>query len=289
MGPQRTWVIAVGHPMTLNRTHCRLAFVAGVAALSINLATPAMAQDGGGHGRIISLGGGVNLKPKFPGSDEIGISPLPYFDIRREGAPLSFEAPDEGIGMGLIGGDEAGPEFGPTIQFMGKRQEEDVGAPVGDVGFTVEVGAFAQAFLTDNVRVRVEGRKGLGGHEGFTGDISADFVLRDRDTYVFSIGPRARWADNDYHDAYFGVTAPVALASGLPVYNPGAGFHSVGLVAGFTQMLGRRVGLYTHAGYDRLIGDAADSPIVRNYGSRDQFSGGVALFFTFGAGSLFGG
>ncbi|MGZ8998209.1 MAG: MipA/OmpV family protein [Allosphingosinicella sp.] len=273
--------------MIRDTSNFRQAFAAGIAALSLSTASPALAQETEGRGRLISLGGGVNLKPKFPGSDEIGISPLPFFDIRREGSPLTFEAPDEGSGMSLIG-DAGGFEFGPTVQFMGKRQEEDVGAPVGDVGFTVEVGAFAQAFLTDNFRVRVEGRKGLGGHEGLTGDVSADFVLRDRDSYIFSIGPRARWADNDYHDAYFGVTAPVALASGLPAYNPGSGFHSVGVVAGFTRMLGRSVGLFTHAGYDRLIGDGADSPIVRTYGSRDQFSGGVALFFTFGAGSLFG-
>jgi outer membrane protein len=273
--------------MIINQSSLRLAVAAGIFAISFPLASPALAQNAEGGGRIISLGGGVNLSPKFPGSDEIGISPLPYFDIRREGSPMTFEAPDEGIGLSLIG-DDGGFEFGPTVQFVGKRQEEDVGAPVGDVGFTVEVGAFAQAFLTDNIRVRVEGRKGLGGHEGLTGDVSADFVLRDRDNYIFSIGPRARWADNDYHDAYFGVTAPVAVASGLPVYNPGSGFHSVGVAAGFTRMLGRRLGVYTHAGYDRLIGDAADSPIVRTYGSRDQFSGGVALFFTFGAGSLFG-
>ena len=31
--------------------------------------------------------------------------------------------------------------------------------------------------------------------------------------------------------------------------------------------------------YDRLIRDAADSPIVRQLGSRDQFSGGIALTY----------
>ena len=34
----------------------------------------------------------------------------------------------------------------------------------------------------------------------------------------------------------------------------------------------------------KLIADAADSPIVRTIGSRNQFSGGVELTFTFNTG-----
>ena len=46
-----------------------------------------------------------------------------------------------------------------------------------------------------------------------------------------------------------------------------------GGIAGLTHQLSRSVGIYAYAGYDRLVSDAADSPIVRAYGSRDQFSG----------------
>ena len=36
-----------------------------------------------------------------------------------------------------------------------------------------------------------------------------------------------------------------------------------------------------YAGYDRLVRDAGASPLVRRYGSRDQFSGGLGLTYTF--------
>ena len=36
-----------------------------------------------------------------------------------------------------------------------------------------------------------------------------------------------------------------------------------------------------YAKYDRLLNDAADSPVVRRFGSRDQLSGGAALTYTF--------
>ena len=55
----------------------------------------------------------------------------------------------------------------------------------------------------------------------------------------------------------------------------------IGAVAGLTHKLGRNWGLQGYVGYDRLVGDAADSPIVRAFGSRDQFSGGAGLFFEF--------
>ncbi len=272
--------------MILTLAPLRALVFAGASA-SFLLATPATAQDGGGGDRIVSLGGGVQLKPKYPGADDLGLRPLPFIDIRREGDPLTFESPDEGIGFGLLGDDD-GFSIGPAINLQGKRKEKDVGAAVGNVGFTVEVGAFAQAFVSEHLRLRLEGRKGLGGHEGWVGDIAADFVIRDRDSYVFSIGPRARWADDGYHDAYFGVSPAVAAATGLAIHDPGAGFQSIGATAGLTKMIGRDVGVYAYAGYDRLIGDAADSPIVRTFGSRDQFSGGLALFLSFNAGNLFG-
>ena len=148
---------------------------------------------------------------------------------------------------------------------------------------TVEAGGFVQVFLGENFRVRGELRQAVNGHDGLVGDIAADFIVRDGDNTIFSIGPRAHWADNDFHDAYFGV--PVAIpAAGLAAYNPGSGFYAVGARAGLTQRLGRNWGLFGYAGYDRLIGDAADSPIVRQLGSRDQLSGGLGLFIEFNVG-----
>ena len=256
------------------------------AALALFAAVPAAAQeseDEPSGNWLLTLGLGARVDPKYPGADEYGFSPMGIFGLRREGAPLPFEAPDEGAGFGFLS-DESAFDFGPALQFQSKRQEEDVGAPVGDVGFTVEAGAFAQFYIGDNFRLRAEGRRGIGGHDGWVGDIFADFVLRDDDTYVFSIGPRARWGDNHYHDAYFSVTPGVALATGLPVYDAGDGFHSVGVYSGLTYMLSRNWGVYGFAGYDRLVGDAADSPIVRAFGSRNQYSGGIGVFYSFNVG-----
>ncbi len=39
--------------------------------------------------------------------------------------------------------------------------------------------------------------------------------------------------------------------------------------------------MFGFARYERLLGDAARSPIVRELGSRNQLSGGIGLSYTF--------
>src|SRR3546814_7876315 len=92
--------------------------------------------------------------------------------------------------------------FGPAFGFIGKRKASDIGADLPKVGFTVEAGGFAQAYLTPSLRVRAEGRKGLTGHKGWVGEISADYVAREGDDWLFSIGPRVTLGDAKYHRAY---------------------------------------------------------------------------------------
>ena len=40
-------------------------------------------------------------------------------------------------------------------------------------------------------------------------------------------------------------------------------------------------GMFGFARYERLVGDAARSPIVREFGSRNQLSAGIGLNYTF--------
>jgi len=265
---------------------CARRLTAG-ATLFIALAGPAFAQDEPeesepGRGWIVTIGAGAQADPRYPGADDLSIGPMPIVGFRREGVPIPLEAPDEGWGFGVLGR-ESPVNIGPAIQFQGRRREQDVGAAVGNVGFTVEAGAFVHAFLGDNFRLRAEGRKGLGGHEGWVGDLGADFFTRSGDRYIFSIGPRVRLADDNYMDAYYGVTPAVAAATGLQAYDPGGGIHAVGATAGLRHHFGAW-GVHTYVRYDRLVGDAADSPIVAQFGSRDQFGAGIGISYTFRVG-----
>jgi MipA family protein len=263
--------------MTKQKLPLRPAALIGAAVLTFLAASPAAAQ------RTVTLGLGAQAYPKYPGADNYGIGPLPIFDIRRPGQPITFESADDGAGFGVLGRDSV-VNFGPAIRLQNKREEDDVGAAVGDVGFTVEVGGFVEVLPSRNFRIRAELRRGLGGHKAWVGSLGADLILRDDQNYIFSIGPRVRWADNRYNDRYFGVTPAVAGATGLAALDPDGGVYAVGGIANFTHRLGRNWGVQAYGGYDRLVGDAADSPIVRAFGSRDQFSGGAGLWIEFDVG-----
>ena len=171
---------------------------------------------------------------------------------------------------------------GPEVNIESRRRDSDVGAALGEVPRTIEAGAFAQYDDGRGIRVRGDIRKGIGGHKGIVGSFGADKYWRDGDRYVFSIGPRVMFSDERYQQAFFGVTPEASLATGLPVYTPKGGIHALAVASGLTYQMSPRFGLFGYARYERLVGDAAKSPIVRDFGSRDQISGGLGLTYTFG-------
>jgi outer membrane protein len=227
----------------------------------------------------VRVGAGAQVQPEYIGADSTNVAPLFSVSVARGTNPFRFSAPDDGPSIALVRNDAL--SFGLTGNIQGKRKASDVGAPVGNVKRTFEVGAFGQYEWKDSFRVRAELLKGINGHDGVVGTVSADKIWRDGDRYVVSLGPRVSFSNGRYQRAYFGVTPPVALATGLPAYRPGSGIHSVGLASGVKTALNDRFGLFGFAKYERLVGHAAKSPIVREFGSRNQFSAGAGINYTF--------
>ena len=228
------------------------------------------------------LGLGPGFSPSYPGSDKLQIYPLLEFERVDTDRPFDFEAPDESFGFDLV--NAGGFSFGPIVNFEDSRKAEDVGTTLPKVDFSIEPGLFVQLDVGDNFRVRSELRKGVTGHKGWIGTAGADLILRDRDAWLFSIGPRVTWSDDAYHDAYFSVAPVDSIPSGLPAFDADGGIQAYGATASTLFQFSRNWGVLMYGKYDRLTGDAADSPIVLAYGSRDQFSFGGALIYTFGPG-----
>ena len=249
-----------------------------IAAAACAIAPPAAAQDSeADQGKVTRIGIGPQVYPSYPGSDEFQFGPFIEFSRKNPAETFEFEAADQSFDIALI--NSGGFSFGPALNWEGKRDADDVGADLPTVKFSVEPGAFVAFQPSESFRLRAELRKGVTGHKGMIGMAGADFIMREGDDWLFSIGPRVTWSDDRYQDAWFGVTPAAALTSGLPAYDPGGGIQAYGATASFLTQLGPRWGIYTYAKYDRLTGDAADSPVVLQFGSRDQFSGGLALTY----------
>jgi outer membrane protein len=139
----------------------------------------AVAQEAGDT--RVRLGLGAQYRPKFIGSDENRLAPLFGFDIARGTNEFLFKAPDDSFGPAWIA--RNGFRAGMAGNLSSGRKDSDVGAPLGKVSTTFELGAFAQYEITDSMRVRAELRKGIGGHEGLVGQVGLDKIWRDGDRW----------------------------------------------------------------------------------------------------------
>ena len=82
-------------------------------------------------------------------------------------------------------------------------------------------------------------------------------------------------------DSYFSIDASDAARSGLRQYNADAGIKDVAFGGTLTYGFSERWSISGLATYTRLVGDAADSPVVKNAGDENQFFGGTLINYRF--------
>lgn len=262
--------------------------------LSVALATcavsPAKADPEGQ--RSLTLGGAVIVKPKYEGSDEHDVFGIPIvipkFSDKPDDNPSMFSQVRQRINFrGLddirirvlsVGRFQAGAVTG----YMTERDDSDgdLLRGLGDIdgglvagaysGFRLGAFEFDAAFLE-----KVTGDDT--GHEWRFG-VETERQLTPRTKVVARVGTTL--ASDDYMQTYFGVTPAQAARSraGLPVYSPDAGIKDVYLEIGGTFDLSDRWLVKAGGRYGRLLGDAADSPVIE---TENQLSGVLGLGYRF--------
>ena len=113
------------------------------------------------------------------------------------------------------------------------------------------------------------------------GDLTADLVVPVTPQLTLSGGPRTTIVSGAANAPYFSVTPTQSAASGLPVYDAGGGFYSVGAGDQARYQWTPQWASHVFLEYARLTGDAADSPVVSLRGSRDQLQLGVGVSYSF--------
>jgi outer membrane scaffolding protein for murein synthesis (MipA/OmpV family) len=257
-----------------------------VAALTTLAVLPAAAQSGsdpfGFLGDRWQVGGLVYVSPTFEGAKSYQVTGFPFV------APAGFG--DNGI-VQIKGADDirfrvlqfSNFEVGPLAGYRFGRDETDADHLIGtgdiDGGFVL--GAFA-AYRAGPLAFSVSyHHQATGDETGGLVRFGVEGVTRLSPTVKLTTGIGTNYATDDYMTAFFGVSAAQNAASGLPVYNPSAGFKDVHIGATANIDLSDRWTLILIGRYAHLIGDAADSPIVE---TESQFYGGAALSYKFSIG-----
>jgi len=152
---------------------------------------------------------------------------------------------------------------------------------LGDVKTTVELGGFIEYYPVDWFRTRSELRQGIGGHHGVVADLSADVIVPVIQRLTLSAGPRFTWESTKATSPYFGIDAVQAMATGLPAFNAKGGAHSVGAGAQVSYRINPQWEVHAYVEYERLLGDAANSPLVTLRGSPNQTTVGIGASYAF--------
>ena len=261
----------------------RLVALGGLALLASG---PAAAQSAGDpfglFGDRWQAGGLVYVSPKFEGSKSYSVIGFPVI------APAGLG--DAGV-IQVNGIDDirwralqfGAFEFGPLGGYRFGRSEDDATRlfGTGDIEGGLVLGGFA-TYRTGPLALSASyHHQATGDETGGLFRLSAQAITKLAPGVKLTTTLGTNYATDDYMTSFFGVTAFQSAASGLPVYLPSAGFKDVHIGAVGTIDLNDRWTLMLIGRYSRLIGDAADSPIIE---TENQFYGGAALSYKFNLG-----
>ncbi|MFZ3309978.1 MAG: MipA/OmpV family protein [Xanthobacteraceae bacterium] len=239
---------------------------------------------------IVTIGLEGRIIPAFPGSSDkdFGWSALPLFSIRKQGEPPDFFGPRDSFSFSVI--NTPAFQFGPAVQIINQRKASDYAETNGlaDVNYAAQVGAFANFWPLPWLRLRGEARQGIGGETGVTGDVFLDAVV-PIGQWTLSAGPRVTLQTAAATSPYFSITAAQATTANLlqpglaPLtpYHAGGGLYSYGAGTQLQYAFNETWTAHAFVEYQRLTDSAADSPLVTQRGSPNQFIYGLGATYSF--------
>lgn len=231
----------------------------------------------------IGLGVGALYVPDYEGSDDYEFQPFPVLSLNYKDI-VFVEGPEIGVNLlNLDLGADAKLKIGPLARYRQDRDPKDNSdlRGLGKVGISAEIGGFVRLEY-DIWSFRLSGGKDVaGGHDGIVAEaeIGASYALTD--TLSANFAATAGWADRKYMTSFFTVTPLQATRSGLPQFRAGSGIKDAGAHLALNYSLNSHWMITGAGGYKKLLGDAADSPVVAIRGSDDQFFGGLFLSYRF--------
>lgn len=204
----------------------------------------------------------IDVRAGFPDGIDVGIAriatPTRAFTLRVGGGyRFGRDADDNSALRGM------GDVDGQGIARLTLASE-----PTNPRGFGTSYGLKYEADVTDQTN-------------GETLTLFAAHATPLSDRLTLTLSGDLRWADEDEMQAYFGVSQAQAARSGHARYDAGAGLSDAGLAARLDWSFADHWVLSGKLGYTRLLGDAADSPLVDGEGSANQFTLFSAIAYRF--------
>lgn len=217
----------------------------------------------------VTVGGGV--APRYSGSEDYQVVPM-----------LSYEATSPGgwfLGTGGIGWGtsiDGRATLRGYVSASGSRRDKDAflegsdhlrgmgrirsRAMVGVAAAYVVGSSVLSSTLQYTPRDSGRGDNGLATTQVL---LAAEVPLFPMAGGQLSVTASAEYGNQGYVQTWYGVSAAQATSSGFRRFSPKAGFTSAGLGLTWRHVISDRSDWYISAEGARLLGDAADSPVVQ--------------------------
>jgi outer membrane scaffolding protein for murein synthesis (MipA/OmpV family) len=230
----------------------------------------------------VKVGATGFVAPRYDGARAYLLKASPLVSVGKSGSTVRFSSRTDNPSFALF---DTGPvRAGIVGKLVMPRTADDSSDLKGlkAVKLGLEAGAFAEFYPAEYVRLRAEVRQGIRSHRGIVADLSADAFTDITPEIRVSAGPRLTLATANYVDAYYGVNAKQSAKSGLSRYDAEGGVYSAGIATEINWKATEHLEAGAFAEYKRLLGPAADSSLVRERGTRNQFLVGISTTYKFG-------
>jgi MipA family protein len=212
---------------------------------------------------------------RYQGADEGRFALVP--GVLFQATNGIFADPFNGIGYAFE--PAGGFTYGLRLNLDTGRGKEDALPGFEKIKASINPSVFANYAVSDKLTLKSSLRTGLAGESGNAlVNVGATYKLYQAGPVVLTGTAAAKYANAGYMQSYFGVSPTQASASGLKAYQPGAGFSTLqlGLTGGFP--ISREIYIISNIGFQRLLGDAAKSPVAKQKTAPVGFIGAVYSF-----------
>lgn len=267
-------------------THMTSTATMGMALLMLASTQVAAEEDmpatpgAGLHG---SIGIGVGTRPEYEGAKDKNTRLIPNINLfygdtffltgMTAGANLLKYQTAQGVSI------SAGP-----LLALRRGRDQDANAVLnglGDIDRALDGGGFVR-FRKQGWQASVDVRQSLTNtDQGATVNFTAGYGMPLSPKLRLRTNLDTTWASSDYMKTFFGINATQSANSGIAQYQTGSGFKHVGASLMADYSINREWAGFTTLRYRRLVGDAADSPIVANLGARDQVTANIGIKYRF--------
>lgn len=216
----------------------------------------------------VTIGAGAFYGPDFIGSATRRTFPYPYGEIYYKdrfgfdfGSLSWFAVNTESASLRVFLSYDFGRQdteraasFSPgAARLRGLGTLEDT----PEIGFAASTSVWGLP-VYGSVRKAPDGN----GHGGAIANAGIDFPVQITQRLSTALSFGVDWVDENYAQAYYGVTAAQAARTQFKPYDASGGFNNVSASLAMLYRYDRHWRLVAAVGVGRLLGDAADSPIT---------------------------